>query len=62
MANSNDTIKSLLGTQQGAQAASPIKNNPALKNIATNGALLNQNLSALIQKVNAVTKAWGVNS
>ena len=57
--NSNDTIKSLLGTSQGTTNNSNPPTNPAIKNIATNGALLNQNLSVLIQKISAITKAWG---
>jgi hypothetical protein len=57
--DSNDTIKSLLGTSQGSTNNSNPQTNPAIKNIATNGALLNQNLSVLIQKISAITKAWG---
>lgn len=59
---SNDAIKSLLGTSQGATNNANVQSNPSLKNIATNGALLNQNLSVLIQKISSITKAWGVNS
>ena len=57
--NSNDTIKSLVGTSQGTANNANPQTNPALKNIATNGALLNQNLSVLIQKISTLTKAWG---
>jgi len=57
--SSNDAIKSLLGTSQGTTANANVKSSPALQNIATNGALLNQNLSQLIQKISAITKAWG---
>lgn len=58
--NSNDTIKSLIGTgQRSTASANPQTTSPALRNIATNGALLNQNLSVLIQKISSITKAWG---
>lgn len=57
--NSNDAIKSLLGTANGTTNNANPDTNPALRNIATNGALLNQNLSALIQKLSGITKAWG---
>jgi hypothetical protein len=60
--NSNDSIKSLLGTSQGTANNSNPQTTPILKNIATNGALLNQNVSALTQKILALTKAWNVNS
>jgi len=59
---SNDAIKSLLGTSQGTTNNANPTTNPSLKNIATNGALLNQNISALTQKIAALTKAWNVNS
>lgn len=58
---SNDAIKSLLGTSQGTANNANPQTNPALKNISTNGALLNQNISALIQKISEITKAWGAN-
>ncbi|HVT27659.1 MAG TPA: hypothetical protein VHE81_06535 [Lacipirellulaceae bacterium] len=58
----NDAIKSLLGTSQGTTNNANANSNPSLKNIATNGALLNQNLSVLIQKISGITKAWGANS
>jgi hypothetical protein len=60
--SSNDAIKSLLGTSQGTTNNANPQSNPSLKNIATNGALLNQNVSALTQKIIALTKAWNVNS
>ena len=57
--SSNDTIKNLIGASNQPQNSKMEPSNPSLRNIATNGALLNQNLSVLIQKISTLTKAWG---
>ena len=61
MANSNDQIKAMLGTSPTGtgSAATKAQSNPALKNIATNGALLLQNMSKLSTTISQITKAWG---
>lgn len=65
--DTNNAIKNLLGTaapgQTGpAQAQSTsmqAPSNPALKNIATNGSLLIQNVSKLSATLSTITKNWG---
>ena len=65
MANSNDAIKAMLGTapaRSTAEAGKPgnPQNAPALKSIATNGALMTQNISKLTQTLAQITARWGV--
>lgn len=59
MPSSNDAIKALLGTTGGAPVGTSETSNPAIKNIATNGALLIQNVSKLSETLTALKKSWG---
>lgn len=57
--SSNDAIKTMLGTASADTKMANTKSNPSLKSISTNGALLNQNLSALATKIGNLSKKWG---
>jgi hypothetical protein len=54
MADSNSTLQSILGT--GANAG---QSTGALRDIATNGKLINQNLSQLTTVLQQLATAWG---
>mgnify|MGYP001613419839 CR=1 FL=1 len=63
---SNNAVLAAIGqptkSQDGDGGGEPLSipaNTVSLRNIVTNGALLNQNISQLIQKVNALKTAWG---
>lgn len=60
MADLNDLIRSTIsgGSNQTGQAGNS-PDSAALKNIATNGALLNQNISRLIQQLISLKTTWG---
>lgn len=61
---SNNAVLAAIGapTQEPNGEQEPLaipSNTVALRNIVTNGALLNQNFSMLIQKINDLKAAWG---
>lgn len=55
----NSQIKAMLGTSTADTKMANAKSNPALKLISNNGAMLNQNLSALVTKIGDLSKKWG---
>ena len=63
--NMNNSILAAIGqpsvsTGMAGNTSTAIPANTVnLRNIATNGALLNQNISALIQKLNGLRAQWG---
>lgn len=59
MANSNDTIKSLLGTGQGGQQAAPQLNSVALKNIASNSTHVVTGVSQINKALQTLITSWG---
>lgn len=61
---SNNAVLAAIGQPQKSDdgSAEPLAipaNTVALRNIVTNGALLNQNIGRLIQAVNDLKTAWG---
>lgn len=59
MGISNDAVKAALGSSVSNVTGAGGSTNPALGHIATNGALLIQNVSKLSATVQALTKKWG---
>lgn len=57
-ANSNDRIKSMLGTSRGTPSATAI-NSPALKNIASNSTHVVTGVSNINNTLLQLIKSWG---
>lgn len=59
MDDANQAITALLGTATADPASGNQQSNPALKQIATYGKMINQQLASLTQAVSDLTATWG---
>ena len=59
MDDANQRIQGMLGTATANPTGAATQSNPAIKNIATNGKFIIQNVSEITKSITKLASTWG---